>query len=447
MKKLLALLLVLSLCLAVFAGCSGKTTDDKPGTNAPVAENNAAPAQGDEHINITFWTMWDGGDVTVARKIVDEYNSTHPNVTIDFVQQEFSQYSTKFKTAIANGTGPDLAVQYVGGFIDSMKNDGLIQSISALAESVGVEIDYAGYTQTAINANKDGDDYYAIPCDNLIRVMMYNKELLKDTGYLGDDGSFNWGSNYDEFMATLADIQSQMPDGTATLSLTMRPPQIVLGWLTTYAQMGGTTFIDTENKCANVDRDLAVKALEAYKAIYTNYVPEGLTPPADLDMFKAGQAAIYIDGAWNVTPAAEALGDKFGVTMFPQWFDTKALITTNHAFIIPTNDNMTDAKAKAIIDFIQWWGANNWKWGEAGHLPAYVPATETEEFKNMPWPQYYEKTLDYAVPIYTMEGANVHQTPEIQEPLQKAMLGETTCEDAVDSIIKSLNTLIPELAS
>lgn len=457
MKLSRILSIVLTLCMMFsLAACGGNNPADdappaNPGNNVSQpngnASGNGSPAADGEQINITFWTMWDGGDVTVARKIVDEYNENHPDVFIDFIQQEFSQYSTKFKTAIANGTGPDLAIQYVGGFIDSMKNDGLIQPVNKLAETAGIEIDYDGYTQTAINANKDGDDYYAIPTDNLIRVMMYNKSLLADTGYLGEDGSFNWGGNYNDFMATLGDIQSQLPDGVATLSLTMRPPQIVLGWLTTYAQMGGKTFIDAENKCTNMDRDLAIAALEAYQAIYANYVPEGLTPPADLEMFEAGEAAIYIDGAWNVTPAAEALGDDFGVTLFPQWFDTKALITTNHAFIIPTNSNMTQEKAAAIVEFIKWWGENNWKWGEAGHLPAYVPSTETAEFKSMPWPQYYEATLDYAVPIYTMEGANIHQLSDVQEPLQMAMLGVTSCEDAVDTVIENLNVLIPELAS
>lgn len=451
MKKSRVLALLLTFCMMLgLAACGGNNSSagGQPsapgGTTAPAGSSGGA---GGGQINITFWTMWDGGDVTVARKIIDEYNETHPEVFIDFVQQEFSQYSTKFKTAIANGTGPDLAIQYVGGFIDSMKNDGLIQPVNQLAATAGIDIDYSGYTQTAINANKDGDDYYAIPTDNLIRVMMYNKSLLADTGYLGADGSFNWGSSYDDFMKTLADIQSKLPDGVATLSLTMRPPQIVLGWLTTYAQMGGTTFIDAANKCTNMDRDLAIKALEAYQAIYANYVPEGLTPPADLEMFEAGEAAIYIDGAWNVTPAAEALGDDFAVTLFPQWFNKKALITTNHAFIIPTNANMTQEKAAAIVEFIKWWGENNWKWGEAGHLPAYVPATETEEFKNMPWPHYYEATLDYAVPIFTMEGANIHQLSEVQEPLQMAMLGTTSCENAVDTIINNLNSLIPELAS
>lgn len=430
MKKLLALCLSSALCLSTFAGCNNKKTDTDENGNT----------------TITFWTMWDGGDVTVAKKMVDEFNTEHPNITIKFEQQDFSQYATKIKAGITSGTGPDVAIQYVGGFIQGMQEDGQLQSISQLAKDTGVSIDFANYTQNAINANKVGDDYYAVPTDNLIRVVMYNKALLKDTGYLDADGNLNYGKNYDEFMATLKNIKSKLPADVATLSLTMRPPQIALGWLTTYAQMGGKDFIDQDAKKCNFDENLAVQALEKYKAIYTSYVPKNLAPPADLEMFKSGKAAIYIDGSWNVKPAADALGDNFGVTKFPQFGDTPALITTNHAFIVPQKKNQSDAAKKAVAEFIKWWGDHNYEWSEAGHLPAYTPSTETEEFKKMPYIGNYIDTLDRAVPIYRIKGANLHQISEVTDPLSKAMKGEMSCKDAVSTIRSNLDKLIPELA-
>lgn len=287
-------------------------------------------------------------------------------------------------------------------------------------------------------------EYYAVPCDNLVRVLMYNKDLLKDSGVLNSDGTLKLEAGYDSFMDMLGTAAAET--GIADpLALTMRPPQLVLGWLTMYEQLGGHDFIDLESRTCVFDDEIAVKALTEYQKIYADYVPENLAPPADLDMFKAGEVPFYIDGSWNVAAAADALGDAFGVTTFPQLGEKNALVTTNHAFIVPTNSEMTDAKTKAILEFIKWWGENNYKWSEAGHLPAYIPSTQTAEFKAMPWPQYYESTLDVAVPIYTIPNANLHQIAEVTDPIQKGMLGTIAPEEAVKQVKDHLNSLLPNL--
>lgn len=439
MKKIIAALLAACLCLSL-AACGANTEQSAV---AP-AESTSAAASQTEPVELVFWTMWDGGDVTVASKIFDEYNETHPDVHIDFQQQDFNQFATKLKTGMMSGQGPDFAISYIGGFVTGLQADGMLTSISGEAERLGVEIDFGGYTPAAMEAAKVDGEYYAVPCDNLVRVLMYNKDLLKDSGVLNSDGTLKLEAGYDSFMDMLGTAAAET--GIADpLALTMRPPQLVLGWLTMYEQLGGHDFIDLESRTCVFDDEIAVKALTEYQKIYADYVPENLAPPADLDMFKAGEVPFYIDGSWNVAAAADALGDAFGVTTFPQLGEKNALVTTNHAFIVPTNSEMTDAKTKAILEFIKWWGENNYKWSEAGHLPAYIPSTQTAEFKAMPWPQYYESTLDVAVPIYTIPNANLHQIAEVTDPIQKGMLGTIAPEEAVKQVKDHLNSLLPNL--
>lgn len=125
-------------------------------------------------------------------------------------------------------------------------------------------------------AEVDGE-YYAVPCDNLIRVLMYNKRLLADTGLLNEDGSLKLEPGYDNFMSMLQTAADKT--GIADpLALTMRPPQLVLGWLTMYEQLGGHDFVDLETRTVNFDEALAVEALTKYQKIYADYVLENLTP-------------------------------------------------------------------------------------------------------------------------------------------------------------------------
>lgn len=448
LKKSAALFIatVLAMSLSACGGASAPAQSAAPAQEAPAAQP-AAPAQAEqpsEPVDLVFWTMWDGGDVSVAEKIFAEYNSTHPNVNIDFQQQDFNQFATKLKTGMVSGQGPDFAISYVGGFVTGLQADDMLVSISGEGKRLGVDISYDKYTPAAMEATMIDGEYYAVPCDNLLRVLMYNKEILADTGVLDNEGRLTLKPGYDNFMAMLQTVKEKHPE-VSTLALTMRPPQLVLGWLTLYAQMGGQDFIDLTNEKCVFNDDIALSALKAYRDIYVNYVPENLAPPADLDMFKAGEAAFYIDGAWNVAAAAESLGDKFGVTTFPELGSNKSHITTNHAFIIPKKNDSTDAKTKAILEFIKWWGENNWKWSEAGHLPAYMPSIESPEFDAMPWPKYYKETLNIAVPIYTIPNANLHQIPETKDPIQSAMLGSITPEEAIKSVKEGLNQLIPNL--
>ena len=422
MKKLMPLVLVLMMLITMLAGVG-----------------NAARTE------IVFWTMWDGGDVKIAKSIFDEYNQKNHKVKIQFLQQDFNQYYTKLKTAIIGGTGPDFAVAHVGGFISGLQAEDNLLALDEAAKKYKVKLNFDKYTSAVMKSTKIDGKYYTVPLDNLIRVLMYNKALLKNTGLLDRKGNLIMEKGFAGFNKALDQVknkkQMQYP-----LSLTMRPPQLVLGWLTLYYQMGGTEFLNLETKKATFDDEKALAALKAYKEIYDNYVPPRIAPPADFEMFKTGRTAFYIDGAWMVSASAEALGKDFGVTRFPQLFEKDAHIVTNHGFIIPVKKNRTDAQTKAALEFIKWWADNNWKWSQAGHLPGYLPTLETRKFKELPYPKFYGATLKGAIPIPMIPNGNLHQAPELTGPIQKAMLGDMKPEDAIKEIKKNLNRLLPKLA-
>jgi multiple sugar transport system substrate-binding protein len=395
---------------------------------------------------IVFWTMWDGGDVKNAKSVFDEYNQTHPKVKVEFQQQDFNQYYTKLKTAILGGTGPDFAISHVGGFITGLQAEGNLLPLDEAAKKYKVNLKFDNYTPAVMEAMKVDGKYYTVPLDNLIRVLMYNKALLKDTGLLDKNGNLVMDKGFAGFTKVLQAVKDKK-QMAYPLSLTMRPPQLVLGWLTLYSQMGGTNFLDMKTKKATFDEAKAVAALKAYKEIYDNYVPPKLSPPADFDMFKTGRTAFYIDGAWMVSASAEVMGKDFGVTRFPRLFEKDAHIVTNHGFIIPVKKNRTDAQTKVVLEFIKWWGENNWKWCQAGHLPGYEPTVATSKFKDLPYHKFYQETLKGAIPIPFIPNANLHQAPEVTGPIQKAMLGDLAPEEAVKEVKKNLDNLLPKLAN
>ena len=449
LRKAVSSLLCIMMLVTLLAGCGGTNTPAATSTaptNAPAASqsDSAAPQTPSEPVNLVFWNLFNGGDATIAQAIFDEFNSLNPNIKIEFQIQDNAQYYTKLKTSILAGTGPDFAMSHVGGFLTGMANEGSLVPIDELNTKYGVGIQFDKYTQSVIKATTVDNKIYAVPLDNLVRVFMYNKELLKDTGLVDSNGNLTMEKGYDGFVKAMETVKGKLPQGATPFVLNMGPPQLVLQWLTFYYQLGGTEFVDATAKKVTFDEAKALEALKKYKALYDNYVPEKISPPADHNMFKDGQAAFAIDGAWNVSACGDALGDKLGVTEFPQLFDTDALVTTNHGFIVPIKDGRTEAQEKAVLEFIKWWGENNYKWSQAGHLPAYAPSTETKEFSALPYPKNYLNSMNYAVPLPIIPNVNLHQAAEVNQHIQQAMLGDITPEDAIKLVKQNLEQYISQ---
>lgn len=444
LRKVVASAFAVMLSASVLVGCGSAEKPAAEATNSAVAGKTEAAETKSEPVEVIFWNLFNGGDATMGQKIFDEYNQKNPNVKIQFQQQDNAQYYTKLKTAIMAGTGPDFAMTHIGGFLTGMAKEGNVLPMDELNTKYNAGIQFDKYTQTVIEAAKVDGKIYAAPMDNLVRVLMYNKALLKDTGLLDGNGNLVLEKGYDNFTKALDSVKAKNP-GVSPLLINMGPAQHVLQWVTLYFQMGGTDFINSETKKVSFDETKALEALKAYKKLYDNYVPPKLVSPAEFNLFKAGKGAFLIDGSWNVGAAAEVLKDDFGVTVFPQLFEKEALATTNQAFIVPVKKDRTEAQEKEILAFVKYWGENNWKWSQAGHLPAYEPSAESEEFKALTYPKNYIDTMKIGIPLPIVPNVNLHQAPEVNGPIQKAVLGMSTPEQAIKEVRTNLDNYMSKL--
>ncbi|WP_164472906.1 extracellular solute-binding protein [Cohnella candidum] len=448
--KSLSVLLSILLVAIFVSACGGDKKSAEPASgsaaapSAKASESQKSDAPKTEKTNIKFWVLFDGSDADTMRKIVEDYNGTHPDSQVTLEFQDNAQYYTKLKTAILGGTGPDLAISHIGGNINGMAATGDLIPLDQEASRLGVDIAFDKYSKDPTTAANIGGKQYAVPLDNLVRVLMYNKDVLSKAGLVGQDGKLNFQMSFDGFKQALDKVKASSP-GVQPLTVSMKPPQLVLVWLSLYYQLGGTDFLSIEQKKATFDDAKATEALKALHDLYAAYVPAKLTDPAGLDMFKAGKSAFFIDGSWSIGAAAQALGDKFGVTGFPYLFSTPTEVTTSHGFVLPKNADRTDAETKAALEFIKWFGDNNWKWAQAGHVPAYGPALETPEFKALPYhPQFTEPGRN-VVALPVIPGTMLHQAPEVKDFVQAAVSGDKTPEEAVALIRKGVDSMLSQL--
>ncbi len=360
---------------------------------------------------VVWWDFLGGGDGVRMKKLIEDFNAEHKDtIEIQGTTLEWgTPFYTKAQTSAAVGEGPDVMTYHLSRLPLGVSTGTLAEISEADLEAAGVKA--ADYTPASWNAAHIDGKLYAVPFDMHSIVLYYNKDLLKKAGLLGDDGLPKGLDGVDNFTAALKALQAA---GVA------QPLSIHDGagdsmWRIFYSLLGqedGVFFKD--GKFLDGDNlDKAVKAV----TVMQNWVKDGFAPaqvdyPASIALFTSGKAAFHINGVWEVPTMTDlkAKGELFdwGAIAIPTFFDHPATWADSHAFAIPNNKGkeMTPEKKKAVLEVITWMNKHSTFWATAGHLPAYMPARDNDEFKKMQPNATYAKLADTAVydPVSTLAG-------------------------------------------
>jgi multiple sugar transport system substrate-binding protein len=128
--------------------------------------------------------------------------------------------------------------------------------------------------------------------------------------------------------------------------------------------------------------------------VIADWVKDGYTPeytdyPANVALFTSGEAAMMINGVWEVPTMVdlEKQGKLFnwGAIELPVMFNHACTYADSHSFAIPNNvgKTATPEKHAAVLEVIKWMSEHSLNWAAAGHIPANKAVTETAEYKAM----------------------------------------------------------------
>lgn len=165
-KKIISLCLAFSLILSLFSGCSSKkqpTVVEKP-----------------EQIKLVYYRMFDDEDV--IRPIIQQYESTHPNVKIVYKKfNDLDEYLNLIINELAEGQGPD---------IFSAPNYWILPNIKKLSPADLEFVSPQAFRDVFVNVAGD-DLIFLDPADNTEKVfglpmmvdtlaLYYNKSVYED---------------------------------------------------------------------------------------------------------------------------------------------------------------------------------------------------------------------------------------------------------------------------
>lgn len=59
-----------------------------------------------KQVTITYWGLWE--NEPTVRAVIDEFEKTHPNISVEYIKQSHKQYRERLVSAIDRGEGPDV---------------------------------------------------------------------------------------------------------------------------------------------------------------------------------------------------------------------------------------------------------------------------------------------------------------------------------------------------
>jgi len=126
---------------------------------------------------IEFWTLQLSDFAPYINRIIVEYEKTHPDVKIKWVDVPFSEGEKRALVAVMSKEVPDL-INMNPSFASTLASRGALVNLKPL---IGKE-DFDSYLKESWDASAYGDDYFGIPWYITSSVTLYNTAILKKAG-------------------------------------------------------------------------------------------------------------------------------------------------------------------------------------------------------------------------------------------------------------------------
>lgn len=409
-KKLISLLAAGIMTLSI-AACG-------PSDNAPGDDQGEPNVKPGKKGTIEFWTVFTGADGTSMQAMIDAYNATDPDYTVNHRAIEANDLYLKLPLAVQSKEDvPDVAIVHVER-VPLFKENGFLEDYSDKLGNSAIKKE--NYNAKSWEMTDIDGGHYGIPLDVHSYVLYVNNDLYEKYGNNAlEDGVLTW----DEVKASgeAAKADNIIPMGMAWLRAK---------FLSSYAQLGGT--FTKDGSTPEIDVEKATKVFDTWtdleKAGYTQ--KDGDTP---WEMFLGGQMLYCPEGIWMYNNVKEA-GVNASMYDYPI-FDggSKGNWTSSHQFVLPVSDSRDEEKTQAVLDFVDFIGNNSLEWAKAGQVPANNAIKDSSEFMDMPQAFLIDENEELKIYDYKYYGYMVESLDKV---VGEVLFGRMDAEAAIKQAVK-----------
>lgn len=225
---------------AALTACGGSKSDSSTGSSAAGSAASAGTT------TLSFWTLALSPTYTdFIQGMIDQYESDHPDIKIDWQDLPWDGIQDKFLTQTAGGNPPDV-INIWSQLALTYASKGALLDLEANATEEQKSI----YLDSAYNSARLGDCVYAFPWYATPNITVYNKALFEQAGIT------EVPTTYDEIMDLAVDFKNK----TGAYLFT---PSTVFHMFYSY----GIPMLDDTKTKATFDTPEALDLLEKLKAL------------------------------------------------------------------------------------------------------------------------------------------------------------------------------------
>ena len=181
-SKLAAVFLAIAMLAMCIAGCGGNGVPDATvngSDHSSAASDSSDPQQPAEEVTITFWhTYGDSEEAQFLNVVMPLWEKAHPEIKVEAVRQDSSQYHQMIVTSFGTGMSPDVARVDITNVAAYAKHGGLV-ALSDFADFAELS---AAYLEAPLSTNLYQGKYYGLPLDTNCKAAVVNTNVLKELG-------------------------------------------------------------------------------------------------------------------------------------------------------------------------------------------------------------------------------------------------------------------------
>jgi multiple sugar transport system substrate-binding protein len=347
---------------------------------------------------VAYWNLFGGGDGVRMQQMEDGYRKANPKTALQAVTLTWGDpYYTKLALATVGAKPPNVAVAHLTRML-TLQQAGLLQELTPEdLDRHGMPADK--FNPRAWEAGLVGGKVYAIPLDTHPFVMFYNTKICGDAGLLDSDGTMKPLIGEEGLADALGKIKKITGQYGATHGINSDPASCWRFFQTMYAQLGGEVLADSGTKIV-LDDAKAKRVLTFMRSLTVEQklMPSAIDYQGAVAMFANGQSGIHLNGEWEITTFQTAKMP-FSMTLVPNVYGGAkyAVQADSHTLVLPRQRDQDRAKLDLSLGFVKSMLDQSLTWARGGHVPAWRPVADSDEYKSLTPQSNYAAAADAAV--------------------------------------------------
>jgi len=412
------------------AACGGGTSGP-PGTQQGGGGEFTGEYTG-PNVALKYWNGFTGGDGPYMKKMVDQFNTEHPNIKVTMTTIRWQDYYQKVPAAVLSGQGPDVGIAHQ----DNLATLAARRSIQPLDDiATELKLEESDFLPAVWKGGIYQDKRYGIPLDVHSLAQYWNTDQLSKAGLQAPPKS---KEEFDQAVSKIKSGGLQNPFWMPSLW----PAHLIfysLIW-----QNGGAPYSE-DGQTATFNSAEGVEALTwMVDQIKNGVSPRNVAIDTQYNAFKSGRNAGTFDGIWQINDLKSTAPKlKWALASVPQIFDQQAVWSNGHNFVLMTQRQPDDNKLQASKIFIDWISKKSAEWAKSGMIPARNSAREDASFGQLEQAKVAEN-VDAFHFLPAVPGIGDVGFQGIEQAVNKATLQQQEPKQALDIAAGVANKLLEE---